>query len=90
MTTINEAIFSLRPNTEWIMQEESIETIIWITENVEPLTSVEVKKEIARLDKLAKTKAETDAVTRQAAIDHAKSLGFTDDMIALMYPNLVQ
>lgn len=36
----------------------------------------------------AAAKAESDAVTRQAAIDHAKSLGFTDEMIALMYPNL--
>ena len=26
---------------------------------------------------------------RQAAIDHAKSLGFTDEMIAIMYPALV-
>jgi hypothetical protein len=31
--------------------------------------------------------AEQDAA-RQAAIDHAKSLGFTDAMIAVMYPNL--
>jgi len=30
--------------------------------------------------------AEQDAA-RQAAIDHAKSLGFTDAMIAVMYPN---
>jgi hypothetical protein len=28
------------------------------------------------------------AVARDAAIEHAKSLGFTDDMIAVMYPNL--
>jgi hypothetical protein len=25
---------------------------------------------------------------RQVAIEHAKSLGFTDEMIAVMYPNL--
>jgi hypothetical protein len=36
----------------------------------------------------ASAKAEADALTRQAAIDQAKSLGFTDEMIALMYPNL--
>ncbi len=28
------------------------------------------------------------AAARQAAIDHAKSLGFTDAMISVMYPNL--
>lgn len=29
------------------------------------------------------------AAARAAAIDHAKSLGFTDAMIAVMYPNLI-
>ncbi len=33
-------------------------------------------------------KQETDRVAREAAIEHAKSLGFTDAMIAVMYPNL--
>lgn len=33
--------------------------------------------------------AVAQAAAAAAAIDHAKSLGFTDDMIAAMYPNLV-
>ena len=38
----------------------------------------------------ANAKAEADAATaRAAALEHAKSLGFTDAMIAVMYPNLV-
>lgn len=36
----------------------------------------------------ADAKAAADAVARDAAIAHAKSLGFTDDMIAVMYPGL--
>jgi hypothetical protein len=40
----------------------------------------------AAKDKAAKEKAEAQA--RDAAIAHAKSLGFTDAMIAVMYPNL--
>jgi uncharacterized membrane protein YqiK len=37
----------------------------------------------------AKAKAEADAATASAAaIEHAKSLGFTDAMIAVMYPGL--
>ena len=35
----------------------------------------------------AQQAAQTAAVT-QLAIAHAKSLGFTDEMIAVMYPNL--
>lgn len=37
----------------------------------------------------AAEKAAADAQARDAAIAHAKSLGFTDAMIAVMYPNLV-
>jgi hypothetical protein len=33
-------------------------------------------------------KAEADAAATAAAIEHARSLGFTDAMIAVMYPNL--
>lgn len=35
-------------------------------------------------------KVKADAAARTAAIEHAKSLGFTDAMIAVMYPNLVE
>lgn len=37
----------------------------------------------------AAAKAAADATAREAAIAHAKSLGFTDEMIAVMYPGLV-
>lgn len=38
----------------------------------------------------AKAKAEADAAAaRTSAIEHAKSLGFTDPMIAVMYPGLM-
>lgn len=36
----------------------------------------------------AEAKAAADAAVRADAIDHAKTLGFTDEMIAVMYPNL--
>lgn len=36
----------------------------------------------------AEAKAAQDAQTTAAAIEHAKTLGFTDAMIAVMYPNL--
>ena len=62
--------------------------IIWHTEGVEPLTSAEVQAEVARLEQAAKDKEAADKAARDAAIAHAKSLGFTDEMIAVMYPNL--
>jgi hypothetical protein len=45
-----------------------------------------VAAEKAAADKAAKEAA--DAAATSAAVAHAKSLGFTDEMIAVMYPNL--
>ena len=36
----------------------------------------------------AAEKEAADKAAREAAIAHAKRLGFTDEMIAVMYPNL--
>lgn len=42
----------------------------------------------AKSEAEAQAQAEATAAATIAAIAHAKSLGFTDDMIAVMYPNL--
>jgi hypothetical protein len=88
MITTDVAIKSLRPNTEWSMNGDDVEGIIWHTEKVKPLTETEVVAEITRLEKVEADKATADAAASAAAIAHAKSLGFTDAMISVMYPNL--
>ena len=88
MITTAHAVMSLRPNTEWSMNGDDVEGIIWHTENVTPLTEAEVAAEITRLEKAEVDKAAADAAATAAAVAHAKSLGFTDEMIAVMYPNL--
>jgi hypothetical protein len=40
------------------------------------------------LEQAALDKEAADKAARDAAIAHAKSLGFTDAMIAVMYPGL--
>jgi hypothetical protein len=70
------------------MNGEDVENIIWHTPDVEPLTTAEVTAEIKRLEKAEADKATADASATAAAIAHAKSLGFTDAMIAVMYPTL--
>jgi hypothetical protein len=79
---------SLRPNTEWSMNGDDVEGIIWHTENVQPLTAAEVAAEMQRLEAEAVTAAEAVAAGQAAAVAHAKSLGFTDEMIAGMWPGL--
>ena len=88
MITTAHAVMSLRPNTEWSMNGDDVANIIWHTEGVTPLTEAEVAAEIKRLEKAEADKATADAAATAAAVAHAKSLGFTDEMIAVMYPNL--
>jgi hypothetical protein len=88
MITTAEAVASLRPGAEWTMNGDDVEGIIWHTEGVQPLTTAEVEAEVARLEQEAAGKAAAEQAARQAAVDHAKSLGFTDEMIAVMYPAL--
>jgi len=88
MITTDQAVVSLRPGAEWTMADNDVEGIIWHTPNVEPLTAAEVEAEITRLEQAAADKVAADAAARLAAVAHAKSLGFTDEMIAVMYPGL--
>jgi hypothetical protein len=88
MITTAHAVASLRPNIEWSMNGDDVENIIWHTKGAKPLTQAEVDTEKARLEAEAVTQAAQAVADREAAIAHAKSLGFTDAMIAVMYPNL--
>jgi hypothetical protein len=85
---IAQSIKSLRPDAQWSMNGDDVEGIIWHTPNTEPLTTAEVQAEIKRLEKAEADKVKADQAATAAAIAHAKSLGFTDEMIAVMYPNL--
>jgi len=89
MISVQQAVASLRPGVEWTMSGDDVEGITWHTPDVEPLTTAEVLAEVARMEQAAIDKAAADAAARAAAIAHAKSLGFTDEMIAVMYPSLI-
>ena len=89
MITTAEAVVSLRPGVEWTMNGDDVEGIIWHTEGVTPLTQQEVEEEIIRLQQEEDNKIAAQQKAREDAIAHAKSLGFTDEMIAVMYPNLM-
>jgi len=86
----SQAIRNLRPDTEWRLEGADVANIEWLTEGVQPLTEAEVAAEVTRLEAAAAAKAAADADATAAAVAHAKSLGFTDDMIAIMYPNLIK
>ena len=55
----------------------------------EELAQIEADQAEAKASAIAADKqAKATAIATTAAIAHAKSLGFTDAMIAVMYPNL--
>lgn len=57
----------------------------------EELAQIEADRAAAQAAELEAVKRETAAAAARAdAIAHAKSLGFTDAMIAVMYPTLVE
>ena len=88
MITTAQAVASLRPGVEWSMSGDDVEGITWHTPDAQPLTVVEVETEVLRLESVEVERVAGEAAARTAAITHAKSLGFTDEMITVMYPNL--
>jgi len=84
----SDAVASLRPGIEWVMNGNIVAGIEWHTEGAQPLTEAEVTKEVKRLEAEAVTTEAARVATIQAARDHARGLGFTDAMLAVMYPNL--
>ena len=61
---------------------------VWVDSDGRYLDIKEVKAEYEKLTKAEADKIKADQAATAAAIAHAKSLGFTDAMIAVMYPNL--
>ena len=90
MITIAQSIQSLRPNIEWTMTGDDVAGITWHTSNVEPLTQAEVAKEVKRLEAAAVTTDANRVAALQAARAFALSLGFTQAMLAVMYPQLTE
>lgn len=73
------------------------EPMMVLEDNVlRPMTADEIKQrkvdqETAKAEAAeAETKKAQQAAITAAAVAHAKSLGFTDEMIRVMYPTLVE
>lgn len=81
-------LIALRPGETWTLDGDDYEGLTWLSDTPKP-TKTEIEK-AANAAAAAQAALEAEQATaRAAAIDHAKSLGFTDAMIAVMYPNLI-
>ena len=90
MINTAQAVATLRPGIEWTMVGDDVAGITWHTPNVEPLTEVQVAKEMKRLEALAVTTEANRVAALQAVRTFALSLGFTPAMLAVMYPQLTE
>ena len=89
MTTIAKAIESLRPNTEWTMNGDDVEGIIWHTPNVTPLTKAEVETEVQRLEQAAADEAARREAARASAVAKLAALGLDADEVAAVIGSVV-
>ena len=85
--SIQIALNYLRPNEQWSVNGETYEGLTWLSNTPKPSEAEIVSAMESAADEAA-AKAAADAAATAAAVAHAKSLGFTDEMIAVMYPNL--
>jgi hypothetical protein len=73
--------------SQWILNGEDYEGLTWLSETAKPtLAELEAAYPLAQAQ--AASEIEAANAAQAAAIAHAKSLGFTDEMITVMYPNL--
>jgi len=79
MITTAQAVMSLRPNTEWTMNGDDVENIMWHTEGVQPLTAKEVAAEVKRLEKAATDEAAAKEAAKASALAKLEALGLTAD-----------
>ena len=76
---IAKAINNLRPNTEWSMDNDDVENIIWHTEGVEPLTTAEVQAEVQRLEQAAAQAVADREAAKASALAKLEALGLTHE-----------
>ena len=87
MITTSKAVASLRPNTEWSMNGDDVENIIWHTPDVEPLTTAQVEAEILRLKQAAVDAEAAKVAARESAMAKLAALGLTVDEITSLIGN---
>jgi len=86
---IREGLFYLGFTDCWAMSGNDYNNLLlWESDKSKP-TLDELKVAVASVISLKAATESARAAASDAAVSHAKSLGFTDAMIAVMYPNLV-
>lgn len=79
------AIMSLRPGAEWTMAGGDVESIVWHTPGVEPLTEAEVSAEMERLQAEIDAERQAREDARASAVAKLEALGLTVDEVSAAF-----
>jgi hypothetical protein len=82
MTTTSEALLKIRPNTEWVMQDNDISTLVFVKPKDAVVPSQdEIDAAIVQIDNNKQSEAQAKATARAAILDR---LGLTAEEAALL------
>ena len=84
MITTQQAVVSLRPDTEWVMTGDDVENITWHTQGVTPLTTAEVEAEMVRLEAVAVDKQAAKEAAVKSGRAKLLALGLTNEEVEAM------
>ena len=79
-----KAIQSLRPNAEFTMNGDDLNTIIWHTQGVTTPTAEEITAEIARLEAADIDAVQAKESARQSAFAKLTAIGLSAEEIAAL------
>ena len=85
MITREKAIMSLRPDAEWVMVNQDVESIVWYTPDVEPLTEAEVVAEMTRLEEAKTVEAQAKIDAKASAVAKLQALGLTVEEVRVAF-----
>ena len=85
--TIIDALQSLRPNAQFTMNDEDINTIVWYTDGVTTPTKEELDAEIIRLEEAATASIAAKAAAKESAKAKLAAIGLSDEEIAALTNN---
>ena len=79
-----KAIQSLRPNAEFTMNNDDLNTIIWHTQGVTTPTAEEIAAEITRLEAADSNAVQAKESARQSALAKLTAIGLSEEEIAAL------
>lgn len=89
--TTFDAIQSLCPDARFVMYGDDPDSIEWHEGGPDVMpTTEQIATEMQRLAAAQVAAAAVTAANTAAAVAHARSLGFTNEMLAVMYPGLME